>query len=242
MAELVQRVLEQSGYLESLEAERTIEARGRIENLQELVGVAQEYAEQAEEPTLSEFLQQISLFSDQDTIREEQSLVTLMTLHNAKGLEFGAVFMIGMEEGIFPHARSVEEQGIEEERRLAYVGMTRAKEQPHPHPCLQPVALGQPRLQPPFALPRRAAAGRGRARAAAAGLLVELRRAGRVGDPAARRRARALDRRLGAARDARRGRRRRHRAGRSGHGALRGRRGRAQADARIRPTGKDLSL
>ncbi len=129
VAELVQRVLEQSGYLESLEAERTIEARGRIENLQELVGVAQEYAEQAEEPSLSEFLQQISLFSDQDTIREEQSLVTLMTLHNAKGLEFGAVFMIGMEEGIFPHARSVEEQGIEEERRLAYVGMTRAKEQ-----------------------------------------------------------------------------------------------------------------
>jgi len=129
VAELVQRMLEQSGYLESLEAERTIEARGRIENLQELVGVAQEYAEQAEEPTLSEFLQQISLFSDQDTIREEQSLVTLMTLHNAKGLEFGAVFMIGMEEGIFPHARSVEEQGIEEERRLAYVGMTRAKEQ-----------------------------------------------------------------------------------------------------------------
>jgi DNA helicase-2/ATP-dependent DNA helicase PcrA len=128
VAELVQRVLDQSGYLEALEAERTIEARGRIENLQELVGVAQEYAEQAEQPTLSEFLQQISLFSDQDTIREEQSLVTLMTLHNAKGLEFGAVFMIGMEEGIFPHARSVEEQGIEEERRLAYVGMTRAKE------------------------------------------------------------------------------------------------------------------
>jgi DNA helicase-2/ATP-dependent DNA helicase PcrA len=129
VAELVQRVLEQSGYLESLEAERTIEARGRIENLQELVGVAQEYGEQAEQPSLSEFLQQISLFSDQDTIREEQSLVTLMTLHNAKGLEFAAVFMIGMEEGIFPHARSVEEQGIEEERRLAYVGMTRAKEQ-----------------------------------------------------------------------------------------------------------------
>jgi ATP-dependent DNA helicase UvrD/PcrA len=129
VAELVQRMLEQSGYLESLEAERTIEARGRIENLQEFVGVAQEYAEQADEPTLSEFLQQISLVSDQDTIQEEQSLVTLMTLHNAKGLEFGAVFMIGMEEGIFPHARSVEEQGIEEERRLAYVGMTRAKEQ-----------------------------------------------------------------------------------------------------------------
>ena len=126
--ELVQQVLEQSGYLDSLEAERTIEARGRIENLQELVGVAQEYVERSEVPSLSTFLQEISLVSDQDTIQEEQSLVTLMTLHNAKGLEFGAVFMIGMEEGIFPHSRSIEEQGIEEERRLAYVGMTRAKE------------------------------------------------------------------------------------------------------------------
>ncbi len=128
VAELVERVLEQSGYLAALEAERTIEARGRIENLQELVGVAREYEEQAAEPTLSGFLQEISLVSDVDTLREEQSLVTLMTLHNAKGLEFGAVFMIGMEEGIFPHSRSIEEQGLEEERRLAYVGMTRAKE------------------------------------------------------------------------------------------------------------------
>ncbi len=126
--EIVERVLEQSGYLEALEAERTIEARGRIENLQELVGVAHEYVERADEPTLSGFLQEVSLTSDQDTLREEESLVTLMTLHNAKGLEFGAVFLIGMEEGIFPHSRSIEEQGIEEERRLAYVGMTRAKE------------------------------------------------------------------------------------------------------------------
>jgi DNA helicase II / ATP-dependent DNA helicase PcrA len=82
----------------------------------------------AEEPSLSHFLQEISLYSDQDALREEQSLVTLMTLHNAKGLEFRAVFMIGMEEQIFPHSRSIEEQGIEEERRLCYVGMTRAKE------------------------------------------------------------------------------------------------------------------
>ena len=99
-----------------------------MENLQELVGVAREYAEQAEEPSLSGFLQDISLYSDQDALRDQESLVTLMTIHNAKGLEFGAVFLIGMEEGIFPHARSIEEQGIEEERRLAYVGMTRAKE------------------------------------------------------------------------------------------------------------------
>jgi DNA helicase-2/ATP-dependent DNA helicase PcrA len=126
--QIVEAVLDRTGYLEALENERTIEAQGRVENLQELVGVAHEYQERAEEPNLSSFLQEISLYSDQDALRGETSLVTLMTLHNAKGLEFRAVFLIGMEEGIFPHARSIEEQGIEEERRLCYVGMTRAKE------------------------------------------------------------------------------------------------------------------
>ena len=126
--ELIERVLEQSGYVESLEAERTIEAQGRIENLQELVALAREWMEGAAEPTLSSFLQEISLYSDQDAIRGDGSLVTLMTLHNAKGLEFRVVYLIGMEEGIFPHSRSIEEQGIEEERRLCYVGMTRAME------------------------------------------------------------------------------------------------------------------
>ncbi len=126
--EVVERVLERSGMIEAYDAERTIEARGRIENLQELVGVAQEFQETVEEPTLSVFLQGISLTSDQDTIEEEASLVTLMTLHNAKGLEFRAVFITGMEEGVFPHARSIEEQGLEEERRLFYVGVTRAQE------------------------------------------------------------------------------------------------------------------
>jgi DNA helicase-2/ATP-dependent DNA helicase PcrA len=126
--ELLERVLDKSGYLEALEAERTVEAQGRTENLLELVGVAREYQEQADDPSLSEFLQQISLFSDQDELTAERSLVTLMTLHNAKGLEFRAVFLIGMEEGVFPHARSLEEQGLEEERRLCYVGLTRAKE------------------------------------------------------------------------------------------------------------------
>ena len=127
--ELIEEVLARSGYMESLEAERTIEAQGRMENLQELVSVAREWREQTEgDTTLSGFLQEISLYSDQDAIRGDGSLVTLMTLHNAKGLEFRAVYMIGMEEGIFPHSRAIEEQGIEEERRLAYVGMTRAKE------------------------------------------------------------------------------------------------------------------
>ena len=126
--ELLERVLEKTGTLDALEAERTIEARGRIENLQELVGVAREHRQQNADATLAGFLQDISLVSDQDTISDDRGLVTLMTLHNAKGLEFRTVFMIGMEEGIFPHARSIEEQGVEEERRLCYVGMTRAME------------------------------------------------------------------------------------------------------------------
>jgi DNA helicase-2/ATP-dependent DNA helicase PcrA len=127
--DLVEKVLDRSGYLEALEAERTIEARGRIENLQELVGVAREWQDTTEgDRTLSGFLQEISLYSDQDALRGETSLVTLMTLHNAKGLEFRAVWLIGVEEGVFPHIRSIEEQGIEEERRLCYVGMTRAME------------------------------------------------------------------------------------------------------------------
>ena len=127
--ELLERLLERSGTIETLQAERTIEALGRLENLQELVGVAREFHETADDPSLSSFLQGISLVSDQDTIQEEASLVTLMTLHNAKGLEFRAVFIAGMEEGVFPHARSIEEQGLEEERRLFYVGVTRAEEQ-----------------------------------------------------------------------------------------------------------------
>jgi ATP-dependent DNA helicase UvrD/PcrA len=126
--DLIEEVLARSGYMQSLEAERTIEAQGRMENLQELVSVAREWREQAQDTTLSAFLQEVSLYSDQDAIRGDGSLVTLMTLHNAKGLEFRAVYLIGMEEGIFPHSRSIEEQGIEEERRLCYVGMTRAQE------------------------------------------------------------------------------------------------------------------
>ena len=130
--EIVEAMLERSGYLEALEAERTIEARGRIENLEELVGVAREYQAGAAEPSLSSFLQEISLYSDQDALRDaeegEGGQVTLMTLHNAKGLEFRAVFMLGLEEMIFPHARSIEENALEEERRLCYVGMTRARE------------------------------------------------------------------------------------------------------------------
>jgi len=124
--ELLQAVLERSGTIEAYEAERTIEARGRIENLEELVGSAQEYRRRAEEPSLAAFLEEVQLQSDQDTLVSDEAQVTLMTIHNAKGLEYRAVFLIGMEEGIFPHSRSIEDNEVEEERRLAYVGMTRA--------------------------------------------------------------------------------------------------------------------
>ena len=126
--ELVRAVLDRSGTLEAYEAERTIEARGRIENLEELVGSAQEYRARVEEPVLAGFLEEVQLQSDQDTLATDDAQVTLMTIHNAKGLEYRIVFLIGMEEGIFPHARSIEDNDVEEERRLAYVGMTRAME------------------------------------------------------------------------------------------------------------------
>ncbi len=128
VAELVKEVLSETGYLEALEAERTIEAQGRIENLEELVNVAAEYdASEQEGHSLADFLQQVSLRSDADDRADDEGLVTLMTLHNAKGLEFGIVFMIGCEEGVFPHSRALDEGGLEEERRLCYVGITRAE-------------------------------------------------------------------------------------------------------------------
>jgi DNA helicase-2/ATP-dependent DNA helicase PcrA len=128
VGDVLQDALTESGYLEALEAERTIEAQGRIENLEELVGVAREYDATAEEGgSVEEFLQQISLFADQDALRDDEGTVTLMTLHNAKGLEYPVVFMIGCEEGVFPHSRAVESGDLEEERRLCYVGITRAK-------------------------------------------------------------------------------------------------------------------
>jgi DNA helicase-2/ATP-dependent DNA helicase PcrA len=127
VGDLLEELLNETGYTEALRAERTIEAEGRLENLEELVGVAREYDASAEEPSLEEFLQQIALFSEQDNLRTDEGIVTLMTMHNAKGLEFPIVFVIGCEEGVFPHSRAVESGDLEEERRLAYVGITRAK-------------------------------------------------------------------------------------------------------------------
>ncbi|MGA7435822.1 MAG: UvrD-helicase domain-containing protein [Solirubrobacterales bacterium] len=134
VSETLEAILTETGYLESLEAERTIEAEGRAENLRELIGVATEFDAnraiegESEVSALDEFLQQISLYTDQDTLGTEESLLTLMTLHNAKGLEFNTVFIVGMEDGVFPHSRALDEGEEEEERRLCYVGITRARE------------------------------------------------------------------------------------------------------------------
>jgi DNA helicase-2/ATP-dependent DNA helicase PcrA len=127
VGDLMNEMLHEAGYLEALRAERTIEAEGRLENLEELVSVAREYDATAEEGSLEEFLQQIALFSEQDNLRSDEGIVTLMTLHNAKGLEFPIVFMLGCEDGVFPHMRAIESGDLEEERRLCYVGITRAK-------------------------------------------------------------------------------------------------------------------
>ena len=128
IGDLLEAVIHESGYVDWLEAERTIEAQGRLENLQELVEVAREFDARApeDEDTLDVFLQQIALVADADSREDDEGLVTLMTLHNAKGLEYPVVFIIGMEEGIFPHSRSLDEGNLEEERRLCYVGVTRA--------------------------------------------------------------------------------------------------------------------
>ncbi len=151
VAALLQELLTETGYLESLEAERTIEAQGRLENLKELVNVAAEFdagagagaeagagagtGAEAEAPSeedtaglgLGDFLQQVALISDADERSDGEGMVTLMTLHNAKGLEYPVVFIIGCEEGVFPHSRALDEGGEEEERRLLYVGITRAE-------------------------------------------------------------------------------------------------------------------
>jgi len=128
VGDLLESLLHETGYIDALKAERTIEAQGREENLAELVEVAREFDASAEEDedTLDVFLQQIALVADADTRTDDEGLVTLMTIHNAKGLEYPIVFIAGMEEGVFPHSRALDEGGLEEERRLAYVGITRA--------------------------------------------------------------------------------------------------------------------
>lgn len=129
ISELIKLTLKKSGYTKALEQENTIEAENRIANLDEFLTVAIEFEEEFAENSLSEFLEGITLSSDLDNMEDEEESVTLMTLHSAKGLEFPVVFLVGMEEGIFPgHQSMMEPKELEEERRLCYVGITRAKE------------------------------------------------------------------------------------------------------------------
>ena len=129
ISELITQTLHDTGYTKALEIENTVEAETRIQNLEEFLTVAIEFEEEEAENTLAEFLEGITLSSDIDGVEDTDDSVTLMTLHSAKGLEFPVVFLVGMEEGIFPGYKSIgEEKEIEEERRLCYVGITRAKE------------------------------------------------------------------------------------------------------------------
>jgi len=127
ISDLLVAVMEESGYIRELQSEDTADAKSRLENLQELVGVAKEFEAQENAGTLDDFLANVALVSDLDTLDPSSSFVTLMTLHAAKGLEFPVVFLTGLEEGVFPHNRALTDlTELEEERRLAYVGITRA--------------------------------------------------------------------------------------------------------------------
>jgi DNA helicase-2/ATP-dependent DNA helicase PcrA len=141
---VLQAALERSGYLDELEAEHTVESAGRLENLGEIVGSAREFQ------TVDEFLEQISRVADTDEIEDDESKVTLMTLHSAKGLEFPVVFLVGAEEGVFPHIRALTEpEELEEERRLAYVGITRAREKLYLSHAWSRTLFGSTQYNPP---------------------------------------------------------------------------------------------
>jgi DNA helicase-2/ATP-dependent DNA helicase PcrA len=128
ISKLIKEVLDKTGYIKALKEENTIEAESRIQNLDEFLTVANEFEEESADNTLAEFLENMTLTADIDNMQEDEDCVILMTLHSAKGLEFETVFLVGMEEGIFPGFKSIgEEKELEEERRLFYVGITRAK-------------------------------------------------------------------------------------------------------------------
>jgi DNA helicase-2/ATP-dependent DNA helicase PcrA len=142
---VLQAALERSGYLTELEAEHTIESAGRIENLGELVGSARQFED------VATFLEQVALVADAEGDGEgDESKVTLMTLHSAKGLEYPVVFLIGNEEGVFPHLRALTEpEELEEERRLAYVGITRARERLYVSHAWSRMLFGSTQYNPP---------------------------------------------------------------------------------------------
>ena len=128
ITEFTEALIERTGYVKALEESKTEENQTRIENIRELEGAVSEFAKLNPEGTLTDFLENVALITDVDNLNQTSGAVTLMTLHSAKGLEFDAVFLVGMEEGVFPLSRALfDETALEEERRLAYVGITRAK-------------------------------------------------------------------------------------------------------------------
>lgn len=150
LTEFVQKLIEQTGYKEMLEAENTPESENRLENIKEFVSAAKEFEQANPEAGLVEFLENVALVSDLDKLDSANSAITLMTLHSAKGLEFPVVFLTGLEEGLFPHSRSMEsDDEIEEERRLCYVGITRAKERLYLSYALQRNLYGNPIINTP---------------------------------------------------------------------------------------------
>lgn len=147
---LTEYTLRHSGYLTELQKERTLEAEGRIENLNEFLSVTKQFKTENEGAGLLDFLEHVALIADVDAMEEGAEGLTLMTLHSAKGLEFPVVFMVGMEDGIFPHSRSMWDEGeLEEERRLCYVGMTRAMERLYLTCAKQRILYGQPSYSQP---------------------------------------------------------------------------------------------
>jgi DNA helicase-2/ATP-dependent DNA helicase PcrA len=134
VTELVEEIIDRTGYIEMLQGEKSLEAEARIENINEFLSVTKHFEETDEDKSLVAFLTDLALVADIDTLEEDtqekDNEVILMTLHSAKGLEFPVVFLVGLEEGIFPHSRALDEEDeMEEERRLAYVGITRAEKE-----------------------------------------------------------------------------------------------------------------
>ncbi|MGD6854953.1 DNA helicase PcrA [Bacillus infantis] len=153
VTELVEEVLEKSGYRDMLKAEKSIEAQSRLENIDEFLSVTKNFEDGSEDKTLVAFLTDLALVADIDKLEDDGTKtdsVVLMTLHSAKGLEFPVVFLIGLEEGVFPHSRSLmEEAEMEEERRLAYVGITRAEEELYITNAQMRTLFGRTNMNPP---------------------------------------------------------------------------------------------
>ena len=174
ISELLVAVMEESGYIRELQAEDTSDARSRLENLQELIGVAREFEGRDNDSSLDQFLSDIALISDLDTLDPDSSFVTLMTMHAAKGLESPIVFLTGLEEGVFPNQRAQNDMAeLEEERRLAYVGITRAMDRLYLSYAMRRTLYRQHLCAPAFALlgrdAERRSAGRRRALTASGG-------------------------------------------------------------------------